>query len=1039
MFARTRPVVYLLFLLSGCTGLIYELVWTRQLILLLGGTTYAITTVLVAFMSGLALGSYLSGRWSERFAQPGRAYGGLEITVGAYALLVPALLGIAEPLYRTLYPHVAHLPGVLTGVRFCVGAMVLLLPATCMGATLPMLVRYITHGNSGLGRSAGLLYGINTCGAMFGTVLAGFLLIPTFGLTRTTWLTAGTNIVIGLLAIFVLRQPITSVARAVAAGPIARKGKHQPPPAITANIRRIVLLVAGASGFAAMVYQIAWTRALIMSIGSSTYAFTCILAAFILGLGLGSLAIARWADRLSRPVWLLAALEMGIGLSAIFIVPIHGRIPAVVQQLVAARSQDYASLLWAEFALVIAVTFVPTFFMGAAFPLVTRIVGASGGEPAAAVGRAYAVNTLGTIVGAFLAGFVLIRGDVLGLQNSIVVAALLNTIIGGYLLIKSRPAGQTMIRHAAFAVFTVLIVAVTARLTGPWNRELMTSGPFMDRPETPGHRSVEYFFEDVDTTVAVVRSGKPVSNLSLVINGKDDASTGSLDLCTQLLLGHVPALLDVHGKRACVIGLGSGMTLAAVSRYPSYERIDCVELSEGVTKSADFFALYNYNVLHDDRRVNLIRADGRNHLLLTDQRYDLIISEPSNPWIAGVSNLFTREFFDLCRQRLTPQGHLAVWLHSYSMSQADFQMVIRTLFDVFDSVSLWEMSPVDYCFVAGRGNGPIPLAQLVARYTQAPVAQDLYRISLLDLGGVLGKFVTTSRRLRAWVAGSPVHTDDNALLEFSAPRSLYRSEEVPILVALAALQESPFDAVVEAKPGEPGVDEVKARTVATIESRRAYVAARDRWQHQALAEALNMLITAYELDPGNTSLYRILRILVGSLPSDREPPVELPAILEKIGRLPAPAIAPPQGVSREGMVQILLSLANDSIQKQQWSAAIAYFRQARGLVPEDGNIAGLLAMTLAQAQRPDEAAELIQAFLKQYPSDGEANVVASWLALQRNDVSSALLHCERVLQSGAITTQQLEAHTILGAFRDTPAFHALLDRYAATQPVYTPR
>lgn len=372
MRARDTIIVYSLFLLSGCTGLIYEVVWSRELIFVLGGTTYAITTVLVAFMSGLGLGSYVAGRISDHLQQPGRAYGFLEIAIGLYALAVPLLLQTAEPLYRMLYLSVADMPWLLTGARFLVSSIVLLVPTTCMGATLPMLVRYITREGQAFGRSVSLLYGINTFGAMLGTMAAGFWLIPTWGLTYATVIAASINLLIGITAVWAFRssvQPGTEQATKTRKTPPSKKKTAITPElVVTGSLRWAVLIAFGLSGFAAMVYQIAWTRALVMCVGSSTYAFTCILAAFIFGLALGSLAVARWVDRWRQPVLIVGALQLAIALSAIVIVPIHGHVPLIVKDLVAHYRNSYSTLLAYQFALIIAITVVPTLLMGAIFP-----------------------------------------------------------------------------------------------------------------------------------------------------------------------------------------------------------------------------------------------------------------------------------------------------------------------------------------------------------------------------------------------------------------------------------------------------------------------------------------------------------------------------------------------------------------------------------------------------------------------------------------------------------------------------------------------
>ncbi|MEE8170956.1 MAG: fused MFS/spermidine synthase, partial [Phycisphaerae bacterium] len=355
-----RLFLYALFLCSGGTALVYELVWTRSLVLVFGGTSYAVTTVLASFMGGLGLGGYLCGRVSGGLSRPGRVYGVLELLIGGYALCVPFLLGLAEPLYRWVYPHVLDHPGWLTLVRVGVTGVVLVIPTTLMGATLPLLVRYVHVGGMPFGRSVGTLYGINTLGAVLGVSLAGFVLLPRLGLSGTTYLAACVNGLVGLLALWRLGGPAPQAASSTAAPP-AEAAAALPSDsgwALSAGTRRWVLAAFAVSGASAMVYEVAWTRALVMSLGSSTYSFTCILSAFILGLALGSLILGRLVDGLRHPLAVLGWLELLVGLSAVVLVPLYGLVPLWVKGLVTQYGGSYGTLLTLEFLLIIGLTLV---------------------------------------------------------------------------------------------------------------------------------------------------------------------------------------------------------------------------------------------------------------------------------------------------------------------------------------------------------------------------------------------------------------------------------------------------------------------------------------------------------------------------------------------------------------------------------------------------------------------------------------------------------------------------------------------------------
>ncbi|RMF73851.1 MAG: hypothetical protein D6744_15185, partial [Planctomycetota bacterium] len=430
-----------------------------------------------------------------------------------------------------------------------------------------------------IGRSVGALYGVNTFGAAGGAMLAGFVLIPAFGLVTTTRLAAVANIAVGLIAAVWLRSATGAAAAPHARPSVARGGE------LTPNLRRGLMLVFAVSGFAAMVYQIMWTRTLVLSLGSSTYSFTCILAAFILGLALGALLIARFADRGANPVVWIAVVELLIGLSAVMVTPAYGLLPYVVSGL--ARewgASAYEMLLAATFAIAIAVTLVPTLLMGALFPLVTRALSTSRDDAGSATGKAYGINTLGTITGAFLAGFVLIRSDVLGVRNSIVLASALNALAGFGLLYAMRTPKAAM-RRLVPAGVVVLLVPIIGLGVGRWNPLALSSGAFQGKtPESfTDNMDIKYVGEGVDLSVIVARE-RGAENLLLTVNATVNASTTYHDMSTNILMSHLPLLLAPRQENVCIIGLGCGVTLGSAAQHPGVQRVDCVEISDAVIR-----------------------------------------------------------------------------------------------------------------------------------------------------------------------------------------------------------------------------------------------------------------------------------------------------------------------------------------------------------------------------------------------------------------------------------------------------------------------
>lgn len=998
--SSVSPIVLMLFLLSGATGLVYELVWTRELIFVFGGTTHAISTVLVAFMGGLGLGSYLAGRFSRRVANPGRAYGAIEIIIGVYALAVPLLLNLADPIYRAIYPTVATEPWLLTAARFMVGAGVLLVPTTLMGATLPLLVRYVTQHAGQAARWVGVLYGINTLGAVAGTLATGFYLIPVLGLTVTTGSAAGLNIAIGIAALVLFRRPARESAAAADAsqgsptagnasdaraaqrteGRRGRKAAGNPAWAdADALLRRIVLATFALSGFAAMVYQIAWTRALILSIGSSTYSFTCILATFIFGLALGSLIVARWVDRWRDPVYVVGVLQLAVGAAAVLIQPIFGLLPYAVHAIVNRNPESHATVLALEFGLVAAITLVPTVLLGMLFPLITRIIASADRDPAAAAGRAYAINTLGTVIGSFLAGFVMIRGEWrydiegallessgLGAQNSIIVAALASAAVGALLMAlargdRERPSGQ---RYGGIVGFA--IVGVVGLISSQWDKEALLTGPFRrgyDPSVVKDTYQVDYLADGVDMTVAVSHARMDIRTLSLSVNAKSDASTSLGDMTTQLLLGHLPALMTPEARRVCVIGLGSGMTVSAIARHPQVERIDCIEISEEVIRANEYFAPFCDDVLRRDPRVRVIRNDGRNHLLLTTETYDLIVSEPSNPWIAGVANLFTREFFQICERKLRRGGAMCLWLQGYTISLDDFRLVVRTLNETFPFVSVWATSPTDYAMVAGREPFRVPLETFAGRISTPSVRSDLYRIAHTRPHDVLGRYLLSGEALRAWTGPGPIHTDDNAILEFSAPRQLYRRADHEIALSLAERAESPLRSVVAGDAGDPRWQRLLAETDGAREARKLRIAADSASRAGNDAMAARLLFQALERDPTHfDALTRLLdyRRLLAS-PESAGLTFDADAFIAAFEKVRFPTRADPLGESVEQITTRLREEAAYHAKAGRMALALAALAEAHDLTPANADVTIEYAAALHTAGSTAAAVELLLA------------------------------------------------------------------------------
>ena len=555
--ARVFLLLAICFFLSGATGLVYQIVWMRMLGLVFGHTVLATTTVLVAFMAGLALGSWLLARRAPRLKNLIAAYGWLEVGIGVYCALLPLLLAAAAAVYLALARGLALSYGTFTLVQFVLVGLVLLVPTTLMGGTLPVLAQALTRDPGRLGRTVGALYAINTFGAVAGVAVAGYLLLPAIGNRWSLACAAAANLVVGALAIGYARfrpEPAPVLAVDVTAPlPLTPEG-------------RATVLALGVSGAIAMVYEVGWTRALALIIGSSTYAFTAMLLAFLIGIAGGS-ALYSWI-RGRRPATpgRFAVLQMAIALSTAGAMLVYDRLPALFLRGFA-HSDAPAAVQLTQIVVSIAALLLGTLFIGATFPCAVSAAARGAGRAGEDVGRTYAVNTLGAIAGSALAGLVLIPA--LGLHASFRAALVGNLLLAVALFLgPPRPVRRRRQLAAALAI----ALAVGAWFLPAWSRDVLSSGVavYAQQYQRLGWeqfrtravpKQILYYRDGPTATVTVHQES---DNLFLRTNGKTDAST-SYDMVTQLMSGHLPMLLHPAAKQVLVIGIGSGVTAGAIT------------------------------------------------------------------------------------------------------------------------------------------------------------------------------------------------------------------------------------------------------------------------------------------------------------------------------------------------------------------------------------------------------------------------------------------------------------------------------------------
>ncbi len=758
-----RIWIFLFFFVSGATGLIYEVVWTRLLTLVMGNTHYSISTVLTAFMGGLALGSYAGGKMIDRRFNPLTAYAFLEAGIGLYCLLIPSLIDVAFPVFKWIYLNLGDSYTQASLARFLVCVAILIIPATFMGATLPVLSKFVSKDEALIGKDVGTLYSINTFGAVFGAWASAFIFMRLWGVQSTIWMAALLNLSISAVIFLVFRPPLREKDH--------KEPQHSLPP--LDKREKLILLSFGLSGMVALVYQVAWNRILSLLLGSSVYAFSLILTVFILGLALGTATFSRLLSVFSDNIRIYGITQIIIGIFSLSIIPLFGHIPFANRWIYENWGLQFDSVQLANFGIIFALIFVPTFFMGAQFPLVIKLMTRKLETLGRHVGRAYACNTIGAIVGSFVAGFILIPG--LGLQTTLLSGVFLNVLLGIAILAFGARFSFSVKIYALPAVLMFSILA--AQSINPWDKSVISSGSFMpyriaDLKEAELKKNKILFFkEGMHTTVTTELSVS--GNIFLRVNGKIDASL-ALDMRTQLLSGYLPMLFHPDPQSALVIGQGSGITLGAVEQFPVKE-IKLVEISPSVIEGSRFFDPFNHHAL-DDKRVVLKLEDGRNHIALSGDTYDVIISEPSNPWISGVGALFTVNFFELLKKRLNPGGVACIWVHT-NMSPDSFKSIIRSFSEEFPFVSMWEsIAGDDYLLIGSEKEYGLSYEKTRQYLSNEVVGRDLRRIGINNVPDLLSLMIMSREKLLEFSASAPLHTDDNSLLEFNAPKYVYKDE-----------------------------------------------------------------------------------------------------------------------------------------------------------------------------------------------------------------------------------------------------------------------
>ncbi len=1006
-----RLLISGLFLFSGATALVYQVVWTRKLALIFGASQPAVTIVLSAFMAGLALGGVAGGRIAERGRRPLRSYALLEAGVALAALALPILLDLVQRLYVAAAMQSDEVTGSTNALRAGLAFLVLVLPTMFMGATLPVLTRAVVRRFAEFDARLAWLYGLNTAGAVLGAAAAGFLLLPQLGVRNTQALAITANLCIALVAWVADRHATATSGAARSAPGTAGAARNAPrtadaapgadaPPAIESRATRRALQLAFfatfVTGMCALALEVLWSRGITVATGSTTYSFTIMLCAFLVGITLGSALHAVLPLRRVPEVVQLGVVLACIGVTG---AAVSQAIPRLPQLAVDLNMRFYggsqgirgASTLLLSFAVML----VPAVFMGAAFPLAGRAWARLQSGFGRSAGDLVAVNTFGAILGPLLAGFVLVPQ--LGLQRAMLLVCSLELGYGLLLL------AAALAPRARVAALVVGLVAVAAPLTLPrWlpRWDLHTFGAFQNnvtlgytnaagRTDVRGQLAaaqILYYSEGRGSTVSVVESQ---GNRAVLINGKAVATDTQTDLQHEVLLGHLPVLLHPDPHDVLVIGLGAGLTLGGVTAHPDIRNITLVEIERAVLGAARVFEDLNGAAL-EDPRVRVVVQDGRNHLCTAPARYDVITADPIHPWAYGSTYLYTAEYYELARSRLMPGGIMCQWMPIYELSDANLRCIVATFARIFPHTLLFQTT-FDAVLIGALEPIRVDLERLTVRLQAPEVALQLGRIGLQDAASFIAEFTMGESEVARYAAGAALNTDDNLYLEFSSPFSIGNRSGSDNIVridaqrvsaaalvggATAAMSPEFFDRLVSAKRGT-------VQATLLLED----VVQSPTWE--AWNEAVELLRQVLDRTPAYGRAQVLLaEALIGR--GRAEVAAADPGAAE--GSFLAAMAAAPQVAAAH------FELASLCLAQGRAADAIEPLQRTLSLRPRYPRAHLLAGMALSAQGRLDAAAAALERAVALEPERLEAHLQLAVIETRRGRLASARAHFTRVLQ-----------------------------------------
>ena len=831
--ATQQKILLLIIFLSGVTALGYQVLWTRIFGLVFGLTVYAVSTVLTAFMAGLALGSYLFGRWSEK-KNPLILFICIETGIALFALLFPLLFDLQSTVYSGLFKIIPQNFYVKNAVRFLFSFLFLLIPTTLMGGTLPVAGKIMVKTRFTLGKTVGRIYSLNNLGAVLGCFIAGFILMHTVGVRGTMIFAALINS-INIILLILLRKFVPKYE------PKIEEDLQKWKKSDSRRFYFLVLLVFAVEGFCALGYEVIWTRILLdFSYDKSSYFMSTVIISFVFGLAFGSYLISKVVDRSKKPALLFGWIEVAIGLTALLLLTAFPYMLDYLIQLRPAYSESWWRSMGYEYLMFFLIMLIPTTLMGMAYPVVSKLYITHLTQVGRRLGTIGYLDTIGSILGAFSAGFLLI--PLFGVVHSTIVLAAGNLLLGLVLIIfagESLPSTRWK-RAGMIILFTGLVLYTLP--DKEYFKYWQTAQP-ADR--------LLFYEEGSCTTVAVPQHLDGVTELA--INGSVTAYAEYHDIRVHKLLAHLPYLLHNNPQRALVIGLGMGVTANSLVKADSL-LVDCVEISPEVKMAAQSsFAVLNENVLNRNN-FNFILDDGRSHLQITSHKYDIISSNAVNARLSG--NLYTTEFYQLCKQRLAENGIMCQWLSTNWILESEYKMLLKSFIEVFPNTSLWCLNAGHLLLIGTPEPLKIDYQNFRNKIKRNSVSSDLKDYGLSKANAVLALYVCASGEITAYIGSSTDNRDDLPLVEMSRVVNMARN---PDIIESIYNQKKNLESILAGHSLSPE-DSITLHNYFLAEKLLLESTLKSRYTKKPM-EALQALIKATQLAPDNYTLHKNLAIL----------------------------------------------------------------------------------------------------------------------------------------------------------------------------------